>query len=304
MSQKVVLVTGCSTGGIGFSLCKEFAKRGCIVYGTSRRLETMEGLASDSIRVKELDVCDDDVVNRVSKEIIDEAGTIDIVVSNAGYLETGPVMDVSIDKMSKMFNTNTLGTMRLAQAIIPHMAARKSGLFVIVGSVTGLAPTPWTGAYAATKAALHSFAASLKMECTPFGVQVMLLAPGGVKSQVAQNSSLTYKMPETSLYKSYSDAIIARMWASQTWFSMPTDEFTRQTVDKVLKTHPPHFVSIGEGAYVWKILAWLPRWVTLWLFWRVMGRTNTHSIHPRNMQFEIIARCPTTRARVSRMTLA
>ena len=148
------------------------------MYATSRKLETMKGFTQPHIKTKALDVCDDDAVNRVSSEIIKEAGRIDIVVrvavnptssshpffqvSNAGFMEvgssfriiphtrplishTGAVLDMPPARAQAMFDTNTFGTLRLARATIPHMASRKSGLFLIIGSVGGVIPTPWTG---------------------------------------------------------------------------------------------------------------------------------------------------------------
>ena len=133
---------------------------------------------------------------------------------------TGAVLDMPPARAQAMFDTNTFGTLRLARATIPHMASRKSGLFLIIGSVGGVIPTPWTGyvlflrftlkclndnrTYAASKAALHSLAQSLQMECRPLGVKCMLVAPGGVKSQIAANSSARYSPPSDSLYASYS----------------------------------------------------------------------------------------------------
>ncbi|KAG8996348.1 hypothetical protein FRB94_008394 [Tulasnella sp. JGI-2019a] len=226
------------------------------------------------IRLKELDVCNDEPVERAIREVIAEAGKIDIVVSNAGFLEIGPILDVPIDRVQRVFDTNLYGTLRLARSSIPHMATRHSGLFVLVGSVGGIIPTPWTGIYAATKAAVHSVAANLQMECTPLGVNVMLLAPGGVTSGLSKKTQEDYEMPESSLYKSYSNAIIERMWSSQTKYATPSAEFARTTVNQILKPSPPTFRSNGGGSFIYYILSWLPRWLALAFLWRQFGKKN------------------------------
>lgn len=88
-THKVVLVTGCSTGGIGFHLCEEFAEKRCIVYATSRKLETMQGFQHDTIRAMALDVTGDEDISAVVQKILEEQGKIDIVVNNAGALAIG-----------------------------------------------------------------------------------------------------------------------------------------------------------------------------------------------------------------------
>ncbi|KAG8854672.1 hypothetical protein FRB96_007357 [Tulasnella sp. 330] len=274
LSSPVVLVTGCSNGGIGHALCNEFSRRGCTVYATSRRLETMDKVAhlEENIHLKELDVTNDKSVQHTIQGVITEVGRLDIVVSNAGILDSGAVLDVPMDRVQRVFDTNVYGTLRLAQATIPHMASQTSGLFVIVGSVTGLVPTPWTGIYAASKATLHSIASNLQMECTPLGVKVMLLAPGGVTSSLSKNMAASFEMPENSLYKSYSNAIIERMWSSQTAFASPAADFAKMAVAEILKPNPPTFLSIGGGSWIFYLLTWVPRWASLAFVWRRFGK--------------------------------
>jgi len=279
-----VLITGCSAGGIGFHFCEEFLARGCTVYATSRRLDSMKGLlqppgcaasSAGKIYTRELDVTIDESVERVTNEIIEEAGKIDIVVSNAGYLEAGAVLDTPMDQVQKVFDTNTYGTLRLARSIIPHMASRRSGRFIIMGSVSGLIPTPWSGIYCASKAALKSIADSLRMECAPLGIKVTLLATGSVKSELAKNTTARYTLPEGSLYKDFSDAIVARIWSSQNPKSaMPTEVFVKKTVDQIMKKNPPGYLSIGGFTWLYYILLWLPRWVAFAVSWRLFGFRN------------------------------
>ncbi|KAG0705104.1 hypothetical protein DFH29DRAFT_316936 [Suillus ampliporus] len=264
MSRKVVLVTGCSQGGIGFHLCERFAEQGCTVYATSRRLETMEGF-KHPVERRVMDVTSDDDVRLVVQSILEEQGKIDIVVNNAGAIAIGPLLDVSIDQARQAFDTNTFSILRVAKAVIPSMVERKQGLVVNIGSVAGNIATPWNGLYCAAKAAVHALSDVLAMECKPFGVKVMLVAPAAVKSNISTNQATTLELSSTSIFKAYFDRVYERMHISQAKGSMPTDEFARSVVAKALSPNPPSYVSLGGGSILFVLLHWLPHWLILWI---------------------------------------
>ncbi|KAF8683307.1 hypothetical protein RHS04_01929 [Rhizoctonia solani] len=226
-SSPVVLITGSSHGGIGYSLCETFAAKGCIVYASARRLETISSFTHPSIRPLIMDVTSDVSVHKAVEQVIEEAGRVDIVVANAGVPCHGPVLDISIDDARKAMDTNVLGVLRLAQAVFPYMASRKRGTFITIGSVAGYNSTPWAGVYAATKAAAHAITETLQMEAKALSpdIRVMLVITGGVKSNIANNS--TFVLPSTSLFKSYLPNIITRIQLSQTGPSMPTAEYAK-----------------------------------------------------------------------------
>lgn len=267
--QTVVLVTGCSKGGIGFYLCEEFARRDCIVYATARRLEALEGFSHPRIRKLSLDCTKDESVKRAIGEVMSAEGHIDILVNNAGVICISPIADISIEQAQKTFDTNVFGCLRTAQAVIPHMASRKKGLIVNVGSIVGDIPTPWNGMYCASKAALHSVTELLHMELKPLGLRAMLLTPGSVKSNLATNQAEVFRLPDNSLYKAYMKQIIGRMYASQeAGVSMPTETFAQLAVKKILATNPPLYVILGGNTLVFSLLRWMPRAFVLWLIWR------------------------------------
>jgi len=267
-AAKVVLVTGCSKGGIGFCLCEEFAEKGCIVYATARKLASMEEFTNERIRKLTLDVTSDDDVQRAIDKIVAAEGHIDIVVNNAGVICVGPVIDIPVEQVKNTFDANVFGALRTARAAIPHMAKRGSGVIVNVGSIVGDIPTPWNGIYCASKAALHSITEVLQMECKPLNISVVLLAPGSVKSNLANNHSKLFSLPENTLYGDYLNQIIRRMHISQGSGSMPTDEFARKTVGKILSKKPPRYLRLGGNTSLFAILTWLPRGLVLWLVWR------------------------------------
>jgi len=266
----VVLITGCTKGGIGFSLCEAFAERGCVVYATARRLEAMEGFSRPTIRTLTLDVNDGEGVKKTVETVIEREGKIDILISNAGALCVGPVLDVAVEDAQKSFNTNYFATVRLAQAVIPHMAARKKGLVINVGSVSGEVPTPFVGHYAAAKAALHAVTEVLNMECRHLGVHVMLLLPGSVRSNIAKTGEASYSMPDNSLYKAFLEKILTRARTSQDRKSMPTDEFATEVVNRALGAHPPTYLWLGGRTWqLWAMRSFLPRAAVLWLMWKI-----------------------------------
>jgi len=184
---KVVFVTGCSKGGIGFEICERFAEAGCRVYASSRKVEKMEGFKHVGIRKLTVDVTKDEDVREAIDFIVEEEGKIDIVVSNAGGLCIGPITDITDAQAAQAFDVNVIALCRLARAVTPHMVARKTGRIVAVGSVAGEIPSPFNGMYSASKAALHAVVETLAMELRPFNVEATLIIPGSVKSKIAEN---------------------------------------------------------------------------------------------------------------------
>ncbi|KAG1904286.1 uncharacterized protein F5891DRAFT_1162609 [Suillus fuscotomentosus] len=249
MSREVVLVTGCSKGGIGFHLCERFAERG------SRRLETMDGF-KHSVEKRVMDVTSDDDVKLVVQSILEAQGKIDIVVNNAG-----PLLDVSLGQARKAFEIDTFSILRVAQAVAPSMVERKQGLIVNIGSIAGNIPIPWHGLYCAAKAALHALNDALAMECKPFDVKVILVAPGCIQSNISINQAATLELSPTSIYKPYLDRV------------MPTDEFARRVVAKVLSPNPPTYMSLGTNARLSAFFHWLPHWLVLCILgWKLVWR--------------------------------
>ncbi|KAJ7162512.1 NAD-P-binding protein, partial [Mycena filopes] len=274
---QIVLITGCSAGGIGFTMCTEFAGRGCqFVYATTRNMKKMEGLqALTNVELMALDVTDTANVLQVVESIVEKEGRIDILVNNAGMAcfgpidnPRGPILEVPLQEIQDVYDTNVLSILRMSRAVIPHMAAQKSGLIVNISSIVGEIPTPWAGIYASSKAAVNSISEVLHMECKPLNVKVMLIIPGGVKTNVAQNAARRFELQPTSLYTKYYQCIVNRVWASQTASSMSADDFARLVVTKALMRDPPFRLSIGSYTVTFGILKWLPRLWALNFMWK------------------------------------
>ncbi|KAG5644599.1 hypothetical protein DXG03_008077 [Asterophora parasitica] len=272
----VVLVTGCSTGGIGFALCNEFARQGCKVYATSRRVDTIGDFAYPSVEKLALDVNSDEAVESVVQRIAAVEGRIDIAVNNAGFMSAGPLIDQTMEDIKANFDTNTFSILRMAKAVVPLMAKRRSGLIVNIGSIVGEIATPWNGLYCASKAAVQSISDVLLMECKPFNVSVLHIAPGGIQSNISASGSSRFSLPEGSLYSAFIPNIMKRINASQAPGSMPTDAFARAVVEKALRKNPPLYFSTGANSGLFAFLRWLPKTWVLWLMWRVYSKKITN----------------------------
>jgi len=232
----------------------------------------MTGFTSPNVKTLQLDVSSDESVNEAIERVIKEEGRLDIVVSNAGAMALGPLLDMTTADVQHAFDTNYLGTHRLVRAAVPHMAARHSGRVIIVGSIVGLIPGPWHGTYSASKAALHNYAEVLHMECAPFGVKVQLVIPGSVKSNISKNEQGRFAMREGSLYMSYAPALYKRLVASQGSTAMPTDKFAAEMVKQALKKEPRQHVMLGGLVWAFYIFGFLPRSWVLRLFWNLQSK--------------------------------
>jgi len=273
-NTKVVFITGCSKGGIGFELCEKFAEAGCRVYASSRKVEKMEGFKHSGIRRLTVDVTNEEDVREAIDFIVEEEGKIDIVVSNAGTLCIGPITDVTDAQAAQAFDINVLALLRLSRAVVPHMVARKTGRIVAIGSIAGEFPSPFNGLYCASKAALHAVVETLSMELRPFNVEATLIIPGSVKSKIADNHSKVFLLPPNSLFKHYLDRIVARMFISQGEGAMPTTTFASYVVGKILQRNPPLYVRSGQWAWRFWLMSWLPRtWMLQFMARRIMGPT-------------------------------
>ncbi|KAF9266156.1 oxidoreductase [Marasmius fiardii PR-910] len=275
--QKVVFVTGCSDGGIGGAIAWDLAAKGCFVYASTRCLSSMSSLDGHS-RIKKLvvDVTNDESVQKAIEEIYGTEGRIDIVVSNAGVGCTGPVLDITVEHARRTFDTNVFGLMRVVNNIVPRMAERRSGLVVVIGSVRSEVSTPFTGVYSSSKAAVRTYTETLSMECQPLGINVMLINPGSVTSNIVKNQGNAYHMPEKSLYKGFSDAIRHVMFQSQSkrYRSMEATEFARRVTPKILARNPPKYMAVGGSTFLIKLLQWIPRQWALGLLWLVLSRAK------------------------------
>ncbi|KAI1793158.1 NAD-P-binding protein [Ganoderma leucocontextum] len=246
-SPAVVLIAGCSEGGIGFAAAKEYASRGCKVHATARRLETMESLTHANAERLKLDVTDEPGVKAAVEHVIKKEGRIDILFNNPGI--TCSVADISFERIQRTFDTNLHGIIHMSQTVIPHMAPRKRGTIVNIGI------------YAASKAAVHSLSDSRWQKCRPLGISIVLVSSGDVghheEPQLADNMSV----PPTTLYTDYLGVIREDFQASRTDIGMPLPQYARDLIANIL---------VRSGLFIIGLLKRIPRGILLRLLWSLL----------------------------------
>ncbi|HEV2596816.1 SDR family oxidoreductase [Sphingopyxis sp.] len=205
--MKTILITGCSSG-YGLETARHFHALGWNVVATMRNPSAAPLTPSDHLRILPLDVTDTDSIALA----LELAGPIDVLVNNAGIGLFGALEHSPLQKIRDIFETNTLGTIAMTQAVIPQMRARGSGVIVNITSTTTLAPFPLAAAYTGSKTAIQGFTRSLAHELAPLGIAVKLVEPGyGPTTAFAQNTEIKLEDVLPQPYWSYAEPILAGM---------------------------------------------------------------------------------------------
>lgn len=184
MTTRVALITGASAG-IGAETARRLAARGFTVYGAARRTDRLAELEADGVRALAMDVTDDASMSTGVARVLSEAGRIDVLVNSAGYGTLGSLEETPLEDGRRLFQVNLFGAMRLVQLVVPAMRAQRSGRIVNVSSVGGRVPTPLGSWYHGSKFALEAMSDTLRFELTQFGIDVILVEPGGTRTEWA-----------------------------------------------------------------------------------------------------------------------
>ncbi len=182
MSKPTALVTGASSG-IGEQTALKLHAAGFTVYGAARRVERMQHLTANGIRVLAMDVTDHESIASGVEQVIAETGRLDALVNNAGYGSYGAVEDVSIEEARAQFEVNVFGAAELIRRVLPQMRSQRSGTIVTISSMGGKMATPFGGWYHATKFAVEALSDCLRMETAPFGIRVVIIEPGSIDTE-------------------------------------------------------------------------------------------------------------------------
>ncbi|KAJ7157759.1 oxidoreductase [Mycena filopes] len=269
-TKKVALVTGSSEGGIGFAMCQQLVEKDYIVYATSRSTSSTQALTHPNIKRLALDVKDDASVNKAVATAIEESGHIDLLINNAGLFAVGPIVDWTGETAKDIYDTNVVSIVRMCAAVFPHMAKRKSGTILNMGSVVGEYGTPWSGLYDSSKAAVRAISEDLYLECKPFNVHVMHAAPGTIHSKLADKQA-DYELPSGSLYGRFAHNVMQRLEASRDDKAMNTDAFAKLIISKATRAKPPRYFRAGGYTELYAIFGLLPRGVVLWIVWKMFS---------------------------------
>jgi NAD(P)-dependent dehydrogenase (short-subunit alcohol dehydrogenase family) len=247
--NKVALVTGASSG-IGEETVKRLVAAGYMVYAGARRVERMVPLGQAGARPLSLDLSDDASMTTAVARIIQETGRIDVLVNSAGYGSFGALEDVPIDEGRRQFEVNVFGLARLIQLVLPAMRGQSAGRIINVSSVGGRLGQPFGSWYHATKFSVEGLSDSLRMELHPFGIDVVVIQPGAIKTEwgaIARAGLLKYS--GTGVYRLDADAH-ARLMASADEGALPSPPGV--VADAICRaihaTKPKTRYAVGGGA--------------------------------------------------------
>jgi len=241
--MKTVLITGCSDGGIGYSLAKAFQSHDLQVFATTRDVSKMKDLAKlPNITLFALDVTNPSSVSAAVDKVKKETGgTLDYLVNNSARNFFMPTVDINIEDGKKIFDVNYWGALAMIKAFSPLIVASK-GTFVNVTSIGGHLNVPFMGLYSGSKQALAVLSETLRLEMEPFGVKVVEVVTGAVQSK-GQTYFQDLRLPADSIFLPIEQTIIKRAQGGDGHPRMDTTEYAESAVTDILA---------GATGRIWK----------------------------------------------------
>jgi NAD(P)-dependent dehydrogenase (short-subunit alcohol dehydrogenase family) len=255
-AQKVALVTG-SSSGIGFETALLLARNGFNTYASMRKLGKSKNITEIvnreklPLQVVQLDVNDDKSVKEAIDKVVAENQRIDVLVNNAGYGLLGALEDLSIEEIKEQFETNFFGVVRVTQQVLPIMRKQNNGTIVNVSSVGGRIGIPGLSAYHSTKFALEGLSESISYELEPFGIRVVVIEPGVIRTNIMNSSVLAKKAqdPKSPYFSSIQQ--LERRFKSameNTSASSPPEEVAKVVLQAVTSQSPKLRYAVGNDA--------------------------------------------------------
>jgi NAD(P)-dependent dehydrogenase (short-subunit alcohol dehydrogenase family) len=249
MSNKVALVTGGSSG-IGEATALKLQELGYTTYAAARRVERMEHLTTTGIRPLAMDVTDDESMQSGVEQIVAEEGRIDVLVNAAGYGSYGALEDVPLSEARNQFEVNLFGAARLTQLVLPRMREQHSGTVVNITSMGGKIYTPLGAWYHATKHALEALSDCLRMELKPFGIDVVVIEPGGIRTEWPGIAAQKVRaVSGTGPYAPQGNAVADSLASESTQRRSSPPELIANTIgNAVTARRPKTRYAVGYGA--------------------------------------------------------
>lgn len=275
--QKVALITGASSG-IGFATSKEFASRGYKTYCCARRLEPMEPLKEFGIIPVACDVTSIESVQDLRDKISRECdGYLDVLYNNAGQSCSLPSLDVTDDQFKQCFEVNVFAPMKLTREF-GLLLIKAKGVVGFTGSVSGIVPFPFSSVYGASKAAIHQYAAEIRPELEPFGVRVLNIITGGVKTNIAD----TRPLPENSLYNvpGMHEALKERQEMAVRNNPLSAEAYASQVADDFEGVTLGGYLNVYRGTkalLLGHMMLWCPRFIAEWVLIYKFGMSGVFS---------------------------
>jgi NAD(P)-dependent dehydrogenase (short-subunit alcohol dehydrogenase family) len=257
-STRVAVITG-SSSGIGFETTLLLARSGFHTYATMRNLEKSKNITEIAnteklpLQVVQLDVNDDISVKNAIDKIVAAAENkrIDVLVNNAGYGLFGPLEDISIEEIKAQFETNFFGVIRVTQQVLPVMRKQNSGgsTIVNVSSVGGRIGIPVLSAYQSTKFALEGLSESMSYELEPFGIRVVIIEPGFIRTNIINSSTSAEKaLDSKSPYFSLTQKVKNHFKSMMENASSPPEEVAKVILQAITSENPQLRYTVGNDA--------------------------------------------------------
>ncbi|HEX6509215.1 MAG TPA: SDR family oxidoreductase [Chloroflexota bacterium] len=277
-SGSIAAVTGASRG-IGRAVAWELARRGYHVFALARSRADLDQLADEAtaagyhVEHVTMDVADDESRARAVASIFDATGGygVDVLVNNAGYGQFGPLEEVSIEKFRRQLEVNLVGVLGFTQPFLPNMRERRRGRIINISSAAGRVATPFMGAYNASKFGLEGMSDALRNELSPFGVHVVLIAPGPIDTQFGNVANAETEKRPASPYTPYLKGW-RRTRGRSDRFGRSAETVARVVARAVEAEHPrPRYtitITAKLGAVARRLV---PDTVTDWVLRRAMG---------------------------------
>ncbi|KAH8766031.1 short-chain dehydrogenase/reductase [Diaporthe sp. PMI_573] len=234
MAARSILITGCSKGGIGDGLAREFKSRGLRVFAAGRDPAKLAHLHDVGITVLVLDVTDSESVASAAETVrlANEGRGLDILVNNAGVNHYMPFADCAVEDIRRVFEANVIGVFAVTQAFLPLLIEAK-GTVANIGSVNEVFTPPFQAAYNASKAAISAFSDTIRTELLPFGVKVVHIRTGAIRSNLFRSEHPGDKMPSGSMYSPCKSKVEDRTFMDGVKFATP-EEYAKEVANDLL----------------------------------------------------------------------
>jgi len=227
--HRVALITGCSSG-IGYETALMLGRNGFRTFATMRNTKKSDSLQEIirkeglDVSIQQLDVNDNASIENTINNIKNEANRIDVLINNAGFGLVGFFEDLTLDEIRDQFETNFFGALNITKKIIPIMRLQKSGTIINISSGAGQVGFPGISAYVSTKFAIEGFSESLMYELLPYGIKVVIIEPGVIKTNFFRNCKVSeHSVKKNSTYSTSLDKFQKNIEIMQEHATSPTD---------------------------------------------------------------------------------
>lgn len=258
MQELSIFITGASSG-IGKAAARKLKKRGHRVYAAARHTEHMRDLEQMGICTHYLDISSEASIQECIEWLFKNENHIDVLINNAGYGSFGPIEDTPIEEGRKQFEVNLFGLARITQLLLPCMRANHFGKIINVSSMGGRMYTPFGGWYHATKYALEGFSDCLRMETSEFGIDVILIEPGTIRTNWENIASRHLRETASGgAYKNAADRTALALDRRYQSDLLTSPEKIASIIDRAIRArHPRTRYLKGRSAKISVFMKWL-----------------------------------------------